>query len=84
MAETQIEWTDATFHPVAGCTFVTAGCTNCYAMEMAKRLEAMGIAKHAGLTRRSGKHAVWRGAVTLPPIREGLRNSGFSDVADPR
>ena len=36
MAETQIEWTDATWNPVAGCSITTAGCTNCYAMEMAK------------------------------------------------
>ncbi len=63
MAETQIEWTDATWNPVAGCTIVTAGCTNCHAMEMARRLEAMGIAKYRGLTGRSGKRAVWRGVV---------------------
>ena len=35
MAETSIEWTDATWNPVAGCTVLTAGCTNCYAMRMA-------------------------------------------------
>jgi len=51
MAETQIEWTDATWNPVAGCSIVTAGCTNCYAMQMARRLEAMGVEKYAGLTR---------------------------------
>jgi protein gp37 len=37
MAETQIEWTDSTWNPVAGCSIITAGCTHCYAMEMAKR-----------------------------------------------
>jgi protein gp37 len=63
MAETQIEWTDSTWNPVAGCSIVTAGCTHCYAMEMAKRLEAMGMAKYAGLTRRSGKRTVWNGVV---------------------
>jgi len=63
MAETQIEWTDSTWNPVAGCSIVTAGCTHCYAMEMAKRLEAMGVAKYAGLTRRSGKRTVWNGVV---------------------
>ncbi|HEV2040747.1 MAG TPA: DUF5131 family protein, partial [Casimicrobiaceae bacterium] len=26
MAETSIEWTDATWNPVAGCTVLTAGC----------------------------------------------------------
>ena len=32
MAEsTQIEWTDATWNPVTGCTKVTAGCDYCYA-----------------------------------------------------
>jgi len=65
MAETTIEWTDATWNPVAGCTVLTAGCTNCYAMRMAARLEAMGAPKYAGLTRRSGERRVWTGAVTL-------------------
>ncbi len=63
MAETQIEWTDATWNPVAGCSIITAGCTHCYAMEMAKRLEAMGVEKYTGLTRRSGKRTIWRGVV---------------------
>jgi protein gp37 len=43
MAETQIEGTDATWNPVAGCAIVSAGCTICYAMEMAKRLQAMRV-----------------------------------------
>ena len=63
MAETQIEWTDATWNPVAGCTIVSAGCTNCYAMQMAKRLEAMRVEKYAGLTRKSGKRTIWNGVV---------------------
>ncbi|HEX9209723.1 MAG TPA: DUF5131 family protein [Bradyrhizobium sp.] len=65
MAETSIEWTDATWNPVAGCTVLTAGCTNCYAMRMAARLEAMGVKKYKGLTRKSGGRAVWTGAVRL-------------------
>lgn len=63
MAETQIEWTDATWNPVAGCSIVTAGCTHCYAMAMAKRLEAMGMEKYAGLTRKTGRRIVWNGVV---------------------
>jgi len=65
MAETSIEWTDATWNPVAGCTVLTAGCTNCYAMRMAARLAAMGQEKYRGLTRRSGKRAVWTGKIRL-------------------
>lgn len=63
MAETQIEWTDATWNPVAGCSIVSAGCTNCYAMEMAHRLQAMNIEKYKGLTRQSGKRTIWKGIV---------------------
>jgi protein gp37 len=63
MAETQIEWTDSTWNPVAGCSVMSAGCTNCYAMEMARRLEAMGVAKYDGLTRKTGNRTVWRGIV---------------------
>ena len=61
----KIEWTEATWNPVAGCTIATAGCTNCYAMRMAARLDAMGNAKYAGLTRRSGCRHVWTGKVNL-------------------
>ena len=63
MAETSIEWTDATWNPVAGCTILTAGCTNCYAMRMAARLQAMGMKKYQGLTRRSGKRHIWTGKI---------------------
>ncbi len=63
MGETQIEWTDATWNPVAGCTIVSAGCTNCYAMEMARRLDAMQIEKYKGLTRRSGRRTIWNGVI---------------------
>jgi protein gp37 len=63
MADTHIEWTDATWNPVAGCSIVSAGCTNCYAMEMARRLESMGIKKYRGLTRKSGKRTIWNGVV---------------------
>lgn len=61
MGESAIEWTDATWNPVAGCSAMSAGCTNCYAMHMARRLEAMGVKKYAGLTRRSGSRTVWKG-----------------------
>ncbi len=60
-----IEWTDATWNPVAGCTVISPGCTNCYAMRMAARLEAMGQSKYAGLTRKTGRRRVWNGKVRL-------------------
>jgi protein gp37 len=60
-----IEWTDATWNPVAGCTIVSPGCTHCYAMRMASRLEAMGQQKYFGTTRRSGGRSVWTGKVRL-------------------
>lgn len=68
MAESRIEWTDSTWNPVTGCSIVTSGCTHCYAMEMARRLEAMGVEKYAGLTRQSGKRTVWNGVVREDPL----------------
>ena len=38
---TGIEWTDATWNPVTGCTKVSPGCKHCYAERMARRLLAM-------------------------------------------
>jgi protein gp37 len=64
-SSSDIEWTDATWNPVAGCKVLSAGCTNCYAMRMASRLDAMGQEKYAGLTRKSGGRFVWTGKVRL-------------------
>ena len=38
----KIEWTEATWNPITGCTKYSAGCEHCYAATMAKRLKAMG------------------------------------------
>jgi protein gp37 len=37
-----IEWTEATWNPVTGCTKISPGCKFCYAERMAHRLKAMG------------------------------------------
>jgi protein gp37 len=41
-----IEWTEATWNPVTGCTKISPGCTNCYAERMSFRLKAMGQANY--------------------------------------
>ena len=41
MKTTKIEWTDKTWNPITGCTKISAGCANCYAEIMSKRLQAM-------------------------------------------
>lgn len=43
---TSIEWTEMTWNPVTGCSKVSAGCKNCYAERMAKRLQAMGVPQY--------------------------------------
>lgn len=43
----KIEWTDATWNPLTGCTAISEGCKNCYAERMAKRLKLMGKARYA-------------------------------------
>ncbi len=65
MATSDIEWTESTWNPVAGCSLVSPGCTNCYAMRMAGRLQAMGMDKYAGTTRKSGRRVVWSGRINL-------------------
>jgi protein gp37 len=41
-----IEWTQATWNPTTGCDKVSAGCDNCYALTLSKRLKAMGAEKY--------------------------------------
>lgn len=40
--QSSIEWTDATWNPVTGCSKISPGCKHCYAERMALRLHAMG------------------------------------------
>ncbi|WP_315759130.1 MULTISPECIES: phage Gp37/Gp68 family protein [unclassified Bradyrhizobium] len=63
----KIEWTEATWNPVAGCTILSPGCTNCYAMRLAARLAVMGQEKYVGTTRQSGGRAKWNGVVKIDP-----------------
>ena len=64
----EIEWTDVTWNPVAGCTIASSGCSNCYAMRMAARLQAMGHRKYRGTTRKSGDRYVWTGRVNIDEL----------------
>jgi protein gp37 len=41
MAASDIEWTEATWNPIAGCAVLSPGCTNCYAMRMAARISVV-------------------------------------------
>lgn len=61
-----IEWTDATWNPVTGCTKITAGCDNCYASRFSERFR--GVPGHPfengfDLTLRPdriGQPAMWK------------------------
>lgn len=60
--KTKIEWTDATWNPITGCSIVSPGCTNCYAM----RLAGTRLKNHPsreGLTTPSKAGPVWNGKV---------------------
>ena len=63
MQNTTIEWTDRTWNLIKGCSKVSDGCKNCYAMRMAARLEAMGQVHYRGLTKKSRGKLVWTGRV---------------------
>jgi protein gp37 len=59
---TAIEWTDATWNPVTGCSVISAGCTNCYAMRLAGT-RMKHTPSRAGLTVESKAGPVWNGQV---------------------
>ncbi len=67
MSDTSIEWTEKTWNPTKGCSKVSPGCTNCYAIRMAMRLQAMGHPAYQKLTRKSGKRSQWTGRISLAP-----------------
>jgi protein gp37 len=58
---TGIEWTDETWNPIIGCSVLSPGCTNCYAMRWAHRIGR----NYKGLTELHKGNAVWNGEVKL-------------------
>jgi protein gp37 len=59
---TKIEWTDATWNPITGCSLASPGCTNCYAMLLAGTRLSTHKSRE-GLTRLSGGRPKWTGEV---------------------
>lgn len=77
-AVTTIEWTNRTWNPVVGCSVTSPGCTNCYAMRQAARIERMfkSNTHYAGTTTQSKAGPVFNGTVRLAPqhiLTEPLR-----------
>ena len=61
---TSIEWTDATWNPVTGCTKISAGCDNCYAERFSERFR--GTPDHPF---ENGFDLTLRPARVLQPLR---------------
>lgn len=59
-----IEWTEATWNPVTGCTKISPGCKFCYAERMAKRLKLMGQERY-----RDGFKVTLQPDVVEAPLR---------------
>lgn len=61
--DSKIEWTGATWNPITGCTIVSAGCANCYTMQLAGTRLAHTPSRQ-GLTRKTADgRPVWNGQV---------------------
>ena len=95
MAEgSHIEWTDATWNPVTGCSKISAGCKNCYAERLAHRLRAMGQKNYCnGFDLNLQPHMLQHPAKWREPRRvfvnsmsdlfhEGVPDSYIQDVFD--
>lgn len=60
--KTSIEWTDATWNPIRGCSRVSEGCRNCYAEAVAGRFSGPGLA-YQGLAIMKHGEAHWTGEI---------------------
>ncbi len=70
-----IEWTDASWNPIVGCSIVSPGCTNCYAMRQAHRMKHFAEARtgspadthYFGTTKVVNGKPVWTGMMRAAP-----------------
>jgi protein gp37 len=73
-----IEWTEATWNPVTGCTKISAGCKNCYAERMSRRLRAMGKPQY----RNGFKLTLQPDALELPLVWKRPRTIFVNSMSD--
>lgn len=66
MSNSKIQWTNKVWNPVRGCSIVSKGCKNCYAMKQAHRFSGPGL-DYEGLTKMTSGGPVWTGDVRLVP-----------------
>lgn len=74
-SHSKIEWTEQTWNPIVGCSVLSPGCTNCYAMKQAHRIEAMtrelvhqgkaGAPQYLGTTKVANGKPVWTGRLAM-------------------
>ena len=69
--KTKIEWTDATWNPLRGCSRVSEGCRHCYAELLAARFSKAGAWGH-GFAEMTKHGPRWTGRVELLPSRLDL------------
>jgi len=67
MAKTKIEWADFSINCITGCTRVSVGCANCYAILQSFRCSKMGIDKYDGVTEKKNKVLDWTGKIRMFP-----------------
>lgn len=66
--KTGINWTNATWNPLVGCSIVSPGCINCYAMHQAARIQRMQPSSHyVGTTKQVNGNTVWTGVLKSAP-----------------
>jgi len=63
--DSNIEWTDASWNPVRGCTVVSPGCKNCYAAKVAARFSGKGLAYEGLAFMHPKAGGQWTGEVRL-------------------
>jgi protein gp37 len=70
--KTGIEWTDATWNPIRGCSMVSEGCRNCYAEKVAARFSGEGMPYAGVINPETGK---WNGQIKIveEKLNEPLR-----------
>ena len=68
MTQTTIEWTQHSWHLVLGCSILSPGCINCYAMRRAYRFGFNpNLERYHGLTKLVNGKAVWTGKLRRAP-----------------
>jgi protein gp37 len=77
---TKIPWAERTWNFIGGCTKVSEGCMNCYAINMSNRLASIGIDLYKGVVSKKKSGLEWSGKINIASSKKKVNIKKYFEL----